>query len=45
MEGSEEPTKEAPHKPDPLLVALHGFPDVNTYYADQAGRTATASEE
>ena len=25
-------------KPDPLLVALNGFPDVHTYYADAAGR-------
>lgn len=24
-------------KPDPLTIALNGFPDVNTYYAYQAG--------
>lgn len=23
---------------DPLLIALNGFPDVHTYYADAAGR-------
>lgn len=25
-------------KPDPFTIALNGFPDVNTYYADAAGR-------
>jgi hypothetical protein len=24
-------------KPDPLKIALNGFPDVNTYYAYRAG--------
>lgn len=35
LQASEIP----PHKRlDPLTVALNGFPDVNTYYADREGR-------
>jgi hypothetical protein len=30
--------KSEPPKPDPLAVALGGFPDVHTYYAHQAGK-------
>ena len=31
--------KPEPPKPDPLARALGGFPDVNTYYAHQAGKS------
>jgi hypothetical protein len=31
--------KSEPPKPAPLNVALGGFPDVNTYYAHQAGKS------
>jgi hypothetical protein len=31
--------KSEPPKPDPLTVALGGFPDVHTYYAHQVGKS------
>ena len=32
--------KPEPPKPDPLTIALGGFPHVHTYYAHQAGKSS-----